>query len=139
MKVASAICLCLLVGACTGSRIRPDPDYVAFTHTAVPYIEGRQTGQFTYVVPTSIDQRAREALASMRKVVAPSEVPESSKVAFSSYIEITKLRIDGDTALVEGTVDPYGHNGLSCGEGFYYPFKRVNGAWLQQTSRWRVC
>ena len=144
MKVAIAICLCLLIGACAGSRIRPDSDYAAFMHTAVHYIEGRQycaavNCKFTYVVPTSIDPRAREALASVRKVVAPSEVPASSKVAFSNYIEIDKLQIVGDTALVEGTIDPYEHGGLNCGEGFSYPFKHVNGAWLQQTSHWHMC
>jgi hypothetical protein len=139
MKVAIAICLCLLIGACAGSHIRPDPNYVAFMHTAVLYIEGRRTTEFTYVVPTSIDPRAREALASVRKVVTPSEVPASSKVPFSNYIEINKLQIVGDTALIEGTIDPYEHNGLNCGLGFSFPFKHVNGAWLQQVSHWHGC
>lgn len=146
MKVTIVVCLCLLVGACAGSRIGPDSGYVAFTRTALSQIEGRHYREcsagrckFTYVVSTSIDPQAREALASVRKVVAPSEVPASAKKFFSNYIEIDKLQIVGDTALIEGNLDPYGHNSLNCGEGFYYPFKRVNGAWRPLEAHWVEC
>lgn len=144
MKTTVALCLCLLVDACAGPRIRPDSGYMAFTRVALHQIEGRQycaagDCRFTYVVPTSIDPRARQALASLRKVVAPSEVPASSKVPFSNYIEIRKLQITGNTALVEGRIDPYEHNPMNCGEGFHYPFKYVNGAWLPLEARWYVC
>jgi len=144
MKLAIAACLCLLIGACAGSRIRPDSEYVAFTRAALPQIEGREycvaeSCKFTYVVPTSIDPLAREALASVRKVVAPSEVPASSKVPFSNYIEIHKLQIVGDTALIEGKIDPYEHNMLNCGQGFSRPFKLINGVWVPQQSHFFMC
>lgn len=144
MKVAIAVWLCLLIGACAGSRIRPDSGYVAFTRAALPQTEGRRycaagNCKFTYVVPTSTDPRAREALASVRKVVAPSEIPASSKVPFSNYIEIDKLQIVGDTALIEGTLDPYENGGLNWGQGFSYPFKHVNDAWLPLQAHWHMC
>jgi hypothetical protein len=144
MKVAIAVCLCLLFSACAGSHARPDSSYVAFTRLALHQIEGHQycaaeSCKFTYVVPTSIDPRAREALASLRRVVAPSDVPASSKIPFSNYIEIRKFQIIGDTALIEGTIDPYEHNPLNCGQGFSYPFKYVKGTWLPLEAHWIEC
>jgi hypothetical protein len=142
MKVSIAVCLCLLIGACAGFRNRLDSGYLTFTHAALTQIEARQYREggagnykYTYVVSTSIDPRAREALASIRKVVAPSEVPASAKVLVvtsPNYIEIDKLHIVGDTAVVEGNYYPYGHNALNCGEGFSFSFKRVNDTWVPQ-------
>jgi hypothetical protein len=96
---------------------------------------------FIYVVPSSIDPRALESLASIRKVVAPSDVPESAKlyVKFPKYVEIDKLQISRDTALVEGNWYPYGHNSLNCGEGFSFPFKFENGAWVPLQWQLRMC
>jgi hypothetical protein len=146
MKVAITACLCLLVGAYAGPRIRPDSGYEAFTRAALAQIEGRHYREcaagnckFTYVVSTSVDPRAREVLASVRKIVAPSAVPTSAKTFFSNYIEIDKLQVVGDTALIEGNTDPYGHNSLNCGQGFYYPFKYVNGAWRPLEAHWVEC
>jgi hypothetical protein len=142
MKVSIAVCFSLLIGACAGSRNRLDSGYLAFTHAALTQIEGRQyrdcdagNCKFTYVVSTLIDPRAREALASIRKVVAPSEVPASAKVLVvtsPNYIEIDKLQIVGETALVEGNYYPYRHNALNCGEGFSWSFKLVNDTWVPQ-------
>ena len=140
MKVVITLCLCLLLGGCDAYRARPESDFVAFARTALLEIEGcKCNDEFVYVVSTSIDPRARDALASMRKVVSPSQVPESAKVPFSNFVEITKFQIIGDDGLVEGKKDPYESGRLNCGEGFSIPFKNVNGAWQALAETWTVC
>ena len=143
MKVVIATWLCLLIGGCDAYRTRPESDFVAFARAALLEIEGCKcnvkVNKLVYVVSTSIDPRAREALASMRKVVFPSQVPESSKVPFSNFVEINKFEIIGDAGLVEGKKDPYETGRLNCGEGFSIPFKNVNGAWQALVATWTTC
>jgi hypothetical protein len=143
MKVVIATWLCLLIAGCDASRIRPESDLGALASAALLEIEGCKcyvaANELVYVVSTSIDPQARQALASMRRVVSPSQVPEFSKVPNSNFAEITKLQIIGDTALVEGKLDPYESGRLNCGEGFSIPFKNVNGVWQALAETWTVC
>jgi len=136
--------LFLLLAAHANAGVSPDARYLAFAQATVEQIESpahckRRARNFTYVVPTSVDPQARTALASIRNVVALSDVPESAKVPFSNNIEIDKLQVVGDTALVEGNLYPYGHNSLNCGEGFSFPFKYENNVWVLQQWTMRGC
>jgi hypothetical protein len=144
MKVSIAVCLCLLVGTCAASPVSPDSFYSALARAALDQIEtpqycARRNCNFTYVVPTSVDTRTRTALAAIRKVVAPSEVPESAKASLSNNVEIDKIQIVGNTALVEGNLYPYGHNSLNCGEGFSFSFQYANNVWVPGQWRMRMC
>jgi hypothetical protein len=144
VKVAISVCFCLLVAARVNAGVTPEARYLAFAQATVEQIENpgyckRRACNFTYVVPTTVDPQARNALASIRKVVAPSDVPESAKVAFSGNIEIDKLQIVGDAALVEGNFYPYGHNSLNCGQEFSFPFKYINNVWVPQQWTMRGC
>ena len=144
MKVAVSVFFFLLIAARVNAGVTPDARYLAFAQATVQQIESpwyckRRACNFTYVVPTTVDPQARNALASLRKVIAPSDVPESAKVAFSSNIEIDKLQIVGNTALVEGNLYPYGHNESDCGVGFSFPLKYVNNVWVPQQWTVRMC
>jgi len=144
MKVSIAVCLCLLVGTCNAFPGSSDSFHSALARAALDQIENpqycaRRNCNFTYVVPRSVDTQTREALAAMRKVVAPSEVPESAKVPLSDNVEIDKIQIVGNTALVAGNLYPYGHNSLNCGEGFSFSFQYANNVWVPGQWRMRMC
>jgi hypothetical protein len=143
MKVVVTASLCLLICGCDAYRTRPESDFGTFASTALIEIEGCNcyvnARGLVYVVSTSIDPRAREALASMRKVVSPSQVPEFSKIPNSNFVEITKFQIIGDAGLAEGKIDPYESGRLNCGEAFSIPFKNVNGAWHALVETWTTC
>jgi hypothetical protein len=125
---------------------RPDPDFASVALTAISKVEAQPyeaqvAAQLTYVVPSTIDPRARVALASLRKVVAPTDVPTFEEVSFpAGYFKVEAFQVSGDTALFQGTQGPiYVNNPLSCGRGISVPLHRSGGAWVASEIGWRLC
>ena len=136
------IALWVLVGAsATGFAQPPDKYFDAVATAALSRVEAREKGITTYVVATSVDPRARDALAKLRKVVPTEAVPLSSEVSLpSGYFRVEKFQVSENEALFEGTAGPiYRNNPLSCGHGLSIPFQRVNGKWVAPVQRETMC
>ena len=134
MKTIATLFLASLGAGCVAVPTQPDPRYVAVAESALKFIE-RSSKVVAFVAPSTTNPSARAALSALRKVIAPSQVPQSSQFTMpEGYFEVGVFAVYNDYALFGGKLGPLwratGPNDImGCGVNFAFQFERRDGVW----------
>jgi hypothetical protein len=120
---------------CTSARGALDPDLVQVAHIGIA--EAEKAGpRFIFVVPDTLPQPAREALASLRSVILRSRVAHSTAYSqLPGYFYVERFEVTGPSAVfigVSGAVPavPAGVIQDNCGSGPAIWLEKSGSGWV---------
>lgn len=151
MRIAIVSCVCFGLAACNGMeaqqarRMRDfeatQQDFDSIARATFKLIDAKRNIE-TIVAPTSLDIRARKALANAHPIVASAPGPANTLPA--GYFLVRAFTIEDGEARLEGQLGPV--TGLmtaaympDCGKGYTVVFYIEGGDWVNHDYKTSTC
>ena len=140
----ATLAACHTAYVCRSEICQRNKDYQYLADASLKYVE--HVGPVSvFVVPSHLDRSARDALAEIRKVIDPEQMPPSASYKLpGGYFVVEKFHVDKAEAVFEGTLGPVLQSATpgsadACGTAFSIPFELEGEKWASHSYKTRIC